>query len=61
MEIERKYLIDRLPDNLEAYPRKKIEQAYLNTAENYETGELAQEDSGRILPAEFFTKERKIL
>lgn len=32
MEIERKYLIDRLPDNLEAYPRKKIEQAYLNTA-----------------------------
>ena len=32
MEIERKYLIDRLPDNPEAYPRKKIEQAYLNTA-----------------------------
>lgn len=31
MEIERKYLIHNLPENLETYPRKKIEQAYLCT------------------------------
>lgn len=31
MEIERKYLIDKLPDHLEQYPCKKIEQGYLNT------------------------------
>lgn len=32
MEIERKYLIHTLPENLDSYPCKKIEQAYLNTA-----------------------------
>lgn len=32
MEIERKYLIHKLPENLEAYPRKQIQQAYLCTA-----------------------------
>ena len=32
MEIERKYLIDRLPENLNSYPCRKIHQAYLNTA-----------------------------
>ena len=31
MEIERKYLLDALPDNLEQYPHKKIEQGYLST------------------------------
>lgn len=31
MEIERKYLIKALPDNLEEYPCKQIEQGYLNT------------------------------
>lgn len=31
MEIERKYLIDRLPENLEQYECKHIEQGYLNT------------------------------
>ena len=31
MEIERKYLIHRLPDDLESYPHKKIQQAYLCT------------------------------
>lgn len=31
MEIERKYLIKALPDNLEEYPYKQIEQGYLNT------------------------------
>lgn len=31
MEIERKYLIPELPDNLSQYAYKDIEQAYLNT------------------------------
>ena len=31
MEIERKFLIDRLPENLEEYPHKELEQAYLCT------------------------------
>ena len=30
MEIERKFTIKRLPDNLESYPSHHIEQAYLN-------------------------------
>ncbi|MBR6321735.1 MAG: CYTH domain-containing protein, partial [Lachnospiraceae bacterium] len=30
MEIERKFLIGRLPDQLEKYPFSEIEQAYLN-------------------------------
>lgn len=32
MEIERKYLIHTLPDNLETYPHKRIEQSYLCTS-----------------------------
>ncbi len=32
MEIERKFLISHLPDNLEAYEHKEIEQGYLSTA-----------------------------
>ena len=31
MEIERKFTISKLPDNLTAYPCRIIEQAYLNT------------------------------
>ncbi|MGI6010231.1 MAG: CYTH domain-containing protein [Ruminococcus sp.] len=31
MEIERKFLINRRPENLEQYPCQKIEQAYLCT------------------------------
>ena len=31
MEIERKYLVKTLPDHLEQYPCKPIEQGYLNT------------------------------
>ena len=31
MEIERKYLVPILPDNLEEYPCRVIEQGYLNT------------------------------
>lgn len=32
MEIEKKYTIKALPENLESYPCKIIEQAYLNTS-----------------------------
>lgn len=32
MEIEKKYTIKKLPQNLESYPCKIIEQAYLNTS-----------------------------
>lgn len=31
MEIERKYLIRELPEHLEQYPYRQIEQGYLNT------------------------------
>lgn len=31
MEIERKFLLKSLPDNLNKYPCKEIEQGYLNT------------------------------
>lgn len=31
MEIERKFTINKLPENLEQYPRLTLEQAYLNT------------------------------
>ncbi len=32
MEIEKKYTLKQLPQNLESYPCKRIEQAYLNTS-----------------------------
>ena len=32
MEIERKYLVDTLPENLENYPCRVLEQGYLNTS-----------------------------
>ena len=32
MEIERKFTIERLPEELERFPRKHLEQAYLCTA-----------------------------
>lgn len=31
MEIERKFLVRKIPDNLESYPCQKIAQGYLNT------------------------------
>lgn len=31
MEIERKFTVKQLPDDLDRYPRKRIEQAYLCT------------------------------
>ena len=31
MEIERKFLIKELPENLESYPSQRIAQGYLNT------------------------------
>lgn len=30
IEIEKKFTVSRLPENLESYPRHRIEQAYLN-------------------------------
>ena len=32
MEIERKYLVRELPDNLDSFPHTEIEQAYLSTS-----------------------------
>lgn len=32
IEIERKFLVKKLPDNLESYPKKEILQGYLNTS-----------------------------
>ena len=32
MEIERKYLVSGIPDNLDSYPCRLIEQGYLNTS-----------------------------
>lgn len=32
MEIERKYLIHTLPENIEQYPCRHLEQGYLNTS-----------------------------
>ncbi len=32
MEIERKYLVRALPDNLEQYPHRNLEQGYLSTS-----------------------------
>lgn len=32
MQIERKYLINTLPENLDTYPHRKIEQGYLCTS-----------------------------
>lgn len=32
MEIEKKFLIKKLPENLEKYPKKEIEQAYICTS-----------------------------
>lgn len=32
MEIERKFLVHTLPDNLDTFPLRHIEQGYLNTA-----------------------------
>lgn len=32
MEIERKYLVSHIPDNIDNYPCRIIEQGYLNTA-----------------------------
>lgn len=31
MEIERKFTVKKLPENLERYPSRLIEQGYLNT------------------------------
>ncbi|MFV0363313.1 MAG: CYTH domain-containing protein [Suipraeoptans sp.] len=59
MEIERKFLIKKLPDNLDTYPYKEIEQGYLNTSpvvrirksdENYE---LTYKSKGHMVREEY--------
>ena len=32
MEIERKYLISSLPEHLDQYPHRQLEQGYLSTS-----------------------------
>ena len=31
MEIERKFMVNYLPDDLERYPKRRLEQAYIST------------------------------
>ena len=54
MEIERKYLIDRLPENLEQYECKHIEQGYLNTRE-FDSWISRKVLAGLIKPAFFMS------
>lgn len=59
MEIEKKYTIKHLPDNLEEYPCKVIEQAYLNTEpvvrvrKSNDTYTLTYKGSGLMTRAEY--------
>lgn len=59
MEIERKYLIDTLPDNLEDYPCRHIEQGYINTdpvvriRRNNDKYELTYKSSGLMSREEY--------
>lgn len=69
MEIERKYLIHTLPDHLEQYPKRELEQGYLCTApvvrirkdnERYELtykskGLMVREEHNLPLTAEAYT------
>lgn len=43
MEIERKYLVDRLPDSLAQYPHHEIEQGYLCIAPTVRIRKIDQE------------------
>lgn len=52
MEIERKYLVKQIPENLKAFPCRIIEQGYLNTSpvirirKDNETYELTYKSKG---------------
>ena len=59
MEIERKYLISQLPENLEQYPCRQIEQGYLcvgpvvRIRKDNEKYELTYKSGGRMIRQEF--------
>lgn len=59
MEIERKYLIDTLPENLEDYPCRHIEQGYINIdpvvriRRNNDKYELTYKSSGLMSREEY--------
>lgn len=59
MEIERKYLIKHLPDNLAAYPHRCLEQGYLSTApvvrvrKDDERYELTYKSGGMMVRQEY--------
>ena len=59
MEIERKYLIHQLPNDLESYPCRIIEQGYLCTEpvirirRDNDTFELTYKSSGLMIREEY--------
>ncbi|EEG74971.1 adenylate cyclase [[Clostridium] hylemonae DSM 15053] len=59
MEIERKYLVSRLPGDLDGYPCRMIEQGYLNTApvvrirRDNEKYELTYKSEGHMVREEY--------
>lgn len=59
MEIERKYLVTTLPEHLETYPCRHIEQGYLNTApvvrirKDHDKYELTYKSKGLMVREEY--------
>lgn len=59
MEIERKFLIKQLPENLDKYPCRRLEQGYLCTApvvrirKDNETYELTYKGKGSMIREEY--------
>lgn len=59
MEIERKYLVTRLPENLDSYPKRELEQGYLCTSpvvrirKDNETYELTYKSKGLMVREEY--------
>lgn len=59
MEIERKFLIKQLPENLEEYPKRHLEQGYLCTApvvrirKDNDSYELTYKSGGMMVRQEY--------
>lgn len=59
MEIERKYLVKSLPDNLDSYPFRILEQGYLSThpvvriRKDNDTYELTYKSGGMMVRQEY--------
>lgn len=59
MEIERKYLIKQLPEQLDTYPHRQLEQGYLSTSpvvrvrKDNETYELTYKAKGLMIREEY--------